>query len=177
MATPIPPVRKELLVAWDPERAFHRFTGEIGAWWPLRSHSVGQADAEMVVMEPRPGGRILEKIRGGRESVWGTVREWEPPHRVSFTWHPGRPANTAGLVEMTFTAHSSGTRVTLVHGDWEPFGAKARVARNGYSIGWPGVLALYAGRPNAPAARLNQFLSAIAGLVNRVQRRPPGAAP
>ena len=50
--TPIySPVRKVVTVKASPERAFRRFTAEIARWWPLPSHSVGQTNAESVVME------------------------------------------------------------------------------------------------------------------------------
>jgi uncharacterized protein YndB with AHSA1/START domain len=166
----IPPLEKEVVVSWDQQRAFERFTRDISAWWPLRTHSVGEASAESVVMEPRVGGRIVESIRGGKTSVWGTITHWDPPRRVAFTWHPGRPVSTAGHVEVVFTAHSSGTRLQLVHSGWESFGEKARGARKGYSIGWSGVLALYAGRTSAPIVRVNQVLMAIAGVMVRFRK-------
>lgn len=171
MPSPIPPLRKEILVRWTPEVAFRRFTSEMGSWWPLSTHSVGADEAETVEFEGRVGGRIVEKIRGGRESIWGTVMHWDPPRRVTFTWHPSRTPDTAGTVEVTFHPHSSGTLVTLVHGDWEKFGPKAPMARRGYAVGWGGVLAIYAGRPGAPIVRLNNALAAIAGLASRLRKR------
>lgn len=145
-ATPsFAPIHKTVRVGSPPERAFRRFTEEMGRWWPLRSHSVGQADAETVVMEPREGGRIVERIRGGRETVWGTVTVWDPPRRVAFTWHPGRTPETAQDVEVRFTADGSGTRVKLEHSGFERLGlALGRKARRGYPIGWEFVLGLYA---------------------------------
>src|SRR5512134_1706543 len=85
----------------------------------LRSHSVGGDQAETVVFEDRPGGRIVERIKGGKECVWGTVKEWDPPRRVSFTWHPGRGPMEATLVELTFEPLPGGTRLLLVHSRWE----------------------------------------------------------
>lgn len=168
----IPPLEKDVVVAWDQQRAFARFTQDIARWWPLRTHSVGEANAESVVIEPRVGGRIVETIRGGKESVWGTLTHWDPPRRVAFTWHPGQSVKTAGHVDVTFHPDSSGTRVVLVHTGWENFGEKGRGMRKGYSIGWSGVLALYAGRTNAPIVRVNQVLSAIAGFVGKFRKVP-----
>jgi hypothetical protein len=174
---PIPPLRKQVVVAWDQERAFRRFTSEMASWWPLRSHSVGQADAESVTFEGRVGGRIVEHIRGGHESVWGTVTHWDPPRRVGFTWHPSRTPDTAGSIEVTFHPDASGTRVTLVHSGWEALGDLGRKARSGYSIGWAGVLAIYAGRRRVPVVLLTQGLSWLATLVARFRRKVPGPVP
>jgi uncharacterized protein YndB with AHSA1/START domain len=144
------PIRKTVRVSVPPERAFRRFTAELASWWPLRSHSVGQDHAETVTMEPRVGGRIVERIRGGREAVWGTITTWDPPRRVAFSWHPGREPGTAQDVEVRFAADGAGTRVELEHRGFERLGAAlGRKARRGYPLGWEYVLGVYAERGGA----------------------------
>ena len=143
---PFSPIRKSVTVAAPAEKAFRRFTAEMSSWWPLASHSVGQRDSESVTMEGREGGRIVERIRGGRECVWGTVTAWEPPRRVAFTWHPGDDPARAQDVEVRFTPEGSATRVELEHRGFERLGALAKRAHRGYPLGWAYVLGLYAGR-------------------------------
>src|SRR5262245_16396138 len=140
------PIRKVLTVKATPELAFRRFTAEIDSWWPRRSHSVGQAESESVAMEGRVGGRIVERIRGGRDACWGTVTAWDPPRRVGFTWHPGQDPGTAQDVEVRFAPVPGGTQVELTHWGFERLGRMGRVARRGYPIGWEYVLGLYAER-------------------------------
>ena len=161
------PLRKTVVVKAPPERAFHRFTAEIATWWPLRSHSVGQADAETVVLEGRVGGRIVERIRGGRECVWGTVTAWEPPARVAFTWHPGLEPERAQDVEIRFTPVDGGTRVELEHRGFERLGQMARRARRGYPIGWAYVLGLYAEKRGLFMA----FLGGLTHVIITLRRR------
>jgi uncharacterized protein YndB with AHSA1/START domain len=164
------PIVKTVRVNAPPERAFLRFTAELGTWWPLQSHSVGQADAESVTMEPRVGGRIVERIRGGREAVWGTLTVWDPPRRVAFTWHPGREAATAQDVEVRFTPDGAGTRVELEHRGFERLGVKlGRTARRGYPLGWEYVLGLYAERGGALMWTLGATTALILG-VRRLRR-------
>jgi uncharacterized protein YndB with AHSA1/START domain len=112
----------------------------MGAWWPLLTHSVGQAAATGVQMQCRLGGLIVETVDDGSAHVWGTVTGWDPPQRVAFSWHPGNPVEEATTVEVRFSAEDSGTRVTLVHSGWanRPDGARAR---QGYVTGWDVVLA------------------------------------
>ena len=141
-----PPIRKSVTVSAPPETAFRRFTAEMSSWWPLASHSVGQREAESVTMEGRPGGRIVERIRGGRECVWGTITAWEPPRRVAFTWHPGDDPARAQDVEVRFTPEGAATRVELEHSGFERLGALAKRAHRGYPLGWAYVLGRYAGR-------------------------------
>lgn len=140
----VEPVRKSITVRWRPEVAFRRFTEEIASWWPLRKHSVGGERSQDVVFESRPGGRIYEVIEGGEEAVWGTLIEYDAPHRVEFTWHPGREPSTAQRVEVRFSAAADGTRVDLVHSGWETFGEGAREMRDEYDRGWTFVLGRYA---------------------------------
>jgi len=140
------PLVKVVTVKAVPDRAFRRFTSEMAAWWPLASHSVGGADSASVEMESRAGGRIVERIRGGRECVWGTITAWDPPRRVAFTWHPGDEPARAQDVEVQFTAEGTATRVRLTHSGFERLGKDARMARRGYPLGWSYVLGLYAER-------------------------------
>ena len=142
-STSIPPVRKTITVDWNVERAFRRFTEELGDWWPLATHAVAPGKAERCVMEGRAGGRLYEIHRDGSTAEWGRILEWEPPGRVVFSWYPGRDPETGQRVEVRFTALDSGTRVELTHTGWERLGAVAAESRDDYESGWDGVLARY----------------------------------
>jgi uncharacterized protein YndB with AHSA1/START domain len=161
------PIRKSIVVAWDQQRSFERFTKDIATWWPLRTHSVGGDRAVGVVFEERVGGRIIEKIEGGEESVWGTIETWDPPRRLSFTWHPGDEPEKATFIEVTFEPIISGTRLELVHSRWENLGALAKTAQRGYPIGWAYVLRLWADRRSSPVVRLIDFLSPLTDFLQR----------
>ncbi len=81
----IPPISGTVTVGVPLERAFHVFTATIDTWWPHQYH-IGQADVAEVVLEPKVGGRWYERGVDGSECDWGRVLEWEPPHRLVFTW-------------------------------------------------------------------------------------------
>ena len=70
-----------------PDVAFRYFTDDIGSWWPLATYSVGGDRAATCAIEPRVGGRVVERTNDGATYVWGTVTSWDPPRRLSFTWH------------------------------------------------------------------------------------------
>lgn len=171
-AAGLPPVVKIVTVKAPPEQAFRRFTAEMATWWPLRSHSLGQADAQTVLMEGRVGGRIVERIKGGGEAVWGTLTAWDPPRRVAFTWHPGQDPATAQDVEVVFSAEGDRTRVELTHRGFERLGAMAKKANRGYSLGWKHVLGLYAEQRGA----FMLFMGALTAVMTAVQRKPRKAA-
>src|SRR6185295_18241147 len=169
------PLHKSITVNADQKSAFRRFTTEMTSWWPLQSHSVGQANTERVVFEGRVGGRIHEVFRNGGESVWGTVKVWDPPSRVAFTWHPGDAPDTAQLIEVKFIAQGNQTRVELTHSGWEALGDRARIARRGYPIGWAYVLRIYAGKRWSPVVILLSGLTWVMMGVSSL-KRPAGAA-
>lgn len=170
----IAPVRKSIVVPWSVEAAFRRFTVEMATWWPLRSHSLGQKDATTCVFEGREGGKIYEVWKDGRRSEWGEVLTWNPPHSVTFTWHPGQARDVAQQVELRFTAVGKETRLDLVHTGWERLGRAGRKMRNGYNLGWNYVLRRWA---NQPPSLLDHLLNGLAALAALIGRRPPVADP
>lgn len=137
-------ISKAVTVAVPVETAFRIFTEEIGAWWPLATKSVGQKNAETLVIEPREGGRVYERVRGGEEHEWGDILVWEPPHRLAFTWHPGRGPETSQEVEVRFTASGDETVVELEHRGWERLVATADEIPEHYESGWEEVLSRFA---------------------------------
>jgi uncharacterized protein YndB with AHSA1/START domain len=132
---------KEVDVPLDAVTAFDLFTRDIGAWWPVTTHSVtGSGD---VRFESGVGGRIVETAVDGAEHVWGEVTVWDPPSRVRFTWHPGRGSDSAQSVDVRFTSVATGTRVRLKHRGWEMLGDRASAMRANYDTGWDVVLDCY----------------------------------
>lgn len=139
----IEPVRKQLKVGLSVERAFELFTAGIGKWWPLLTHSVGAEQAETCFFEGWVGGRIVEVLKDGTQSEWGKVLAWEPFHKVSLQWYPGRQPDTAQEVTVRFSELPDGSLVELVHTGWETLGDEGPSKRNGYDTGWDYVLAKY----------------------------------
>jgi hypothetical protein len=137
------PVRKQLKVELAPEKAFQLFTEGIAKWWPLVTHSVGKEQAQTCFVEGWVGGRIVEVLKDGSQSEWGRVLVWEPFRKIVFQWYPGRAADTAQEVTVTFSGIQGGSLVELVHVGWETLGEDALVTRGGYDTGWDYVLAKY----------------------------------
>ena len=144
--TPSVAIRKSADVAVPVETAFRVFTEEIGSWWPLATKSVGQDEAVDLTVEPGVGGRVYEQVRSGEEHDWGEILAWEPPHRLVFTWHPGRGAETGQEVEVTFAAISDGTRVELEHRGWERLVGPGGEIPSHFESGWEEALASYVER-------------------------------
>jgi uncharacterized protein YciI len=137
--TEVAPIRREVVVDLDAAQAFELFTARIGEWWPIEELSVFGAGASVALED----GRIVE-TSGERASEWGAITEWKPGERVSFTWHPGAPAERASSVTVSFTQRDAAeTLVVLEHSGWEAYDDPA-VARREYDTGWPRVLDIYA---------------------------------
>ncbi len=138
-------VVKTITVACTPEEAFRYFTRDFSLWWPANTHSVVAYASSFkdkpaaVIFEPGRGGRIFERAHTGEEHPWGSVLAWDPPLRVSFSFHPGRDPQQAQTVDVTFSAAREGTTVVLTHRDWEKLGANAQTSRDRYDQGWESV--------------------------------------
>lgn len=137
------PIEMSLRVDCPPAHAFEVWTRRIDLWWP-RGHSLSGDPGMRVEIEPRPGGRILERTPAGREHVWGEVRAWEPPGRLVFLWHiyGSRPEGTD--VEVTFAPEGAGTRVTVTHTGWERLAAARPDLRDRNEAAWGRVLPHFA---------------------------------
>lgn len=137
------PLRIAFEVACSQGRAFATWGERFGLWWP-RGHTVtGAADSE-VVLEPRVGGRIYERTRGGDEVDWGEITTWEPPRSLGYLWHLRRDRADATDVEIRFVALGDGrTRVEIEHSGWERLGADAPAWRARNLAGWTSLIPHY----------------------------------
>jgi uncharacterized protein YndB with AHSA1/START domain len=137
------PLRKSVTVARPLPEAFEVFTAGIGRWWPLGRYSIHGPQAVSCAIEPRVGGALYEVRDDGARFPWGRVLAWDAPHRVVFTWHPGREPDTAQEVEVRFRAEGESTRVDLEHRGWQTLGERAAEIRERYHGGWPEVLGAF----------------------------------
>ncbi len=158
----LPPLRRQVLVACDQTTAYRLFLGEIGSWWPLATHGCFGAGGSLALTD----GRIVETGPAGEIAIWGTILTEDEPRTVSFTWHPGRDADAATRVTVTFTltGDPDTTLVTLEHTGWEAYD-DPDAARGEYAGGWVSVLGSYAGvrTPRADGAELWFVLEHTAG--------------
>jgi uncharacterized protein YndB with AHSA1/START domain len=145
-------VRKTIVVAATPERAFRVFTEQFGAWWP-KEYSIGTAEMADFIVEPKAGGRWYEVGVDGTECETGRVTAYEPPERLVLGWHldgnwqfDPDPAH-ASEVEVRFIADGEDrTRVELEHRHFERHGAGAPAVHGAVASpdGWGHCLAAYA---------------------------------
>jgi uncharacterized protein YndB with AHSA1/START domain len=140
-------VRREITVDATPERAFEVFTAKFDTWWP-RGHKIGPVDMQEAVIELEQGGRWYERGVDGSETYWGDVLVYDPPRRLTLTWHIGghwQCEDAASEVDVTFTPTERGTRVELVHRHLErhtaPEALRAAVGMD--EGGWGKLLELY----------------------------------
>ncbi len=136
------PVVAEVDVAVSPVDAFAVFTDRIGAWWPLKTHSILEGGADELVFEGWVGGEIYERV-GDVRHHWARITIWEPPTRLGYLWHVN-PANPPTDVVVDFLAIEGGTRVRVSHSGWAAFTERADEMRASYAHGWPTVLGAYA---------------------------------
>jgi uncharacterized protein YndB with AHSA1/START domain len=113
-------VRKVVSLKVPAGVAWRVFTEEMGTWWPLATHKIGEARAIDAKIEPFVGGRWYERGDDGSSCDWGRVLVWEPHSRLVLSWDisadwkydPGLKTE----VEVRFIAEGrDATRVELEH--------------------------------------------------------------
>ena len=139
MDTPAPgaePIEIAIDVGALPALCYERFTEGFGEWWPTLTHSLSRHADTRCALEARAGGRVFETAPDGTLHVWGRVTRVVPGESLRFSWHPGREAESAQWVDVSFKAAGPGSRVTLIHGGWEALGEIAPILRREYDHGW-----------------------------------------
>ena len=138
----VDPIIKTIEVPCGQAKAFGVFVNDISSWWPLSTYSVaakaGQVTKSLRI-EPKVGGKIVETSQDDTEHVWGTVKSYNPYDSLSMDWHPGKPAESASLVEVRFTAiGDERTRVELTENNWEAAAAGDQADTSGarHRPGW-----------------------------------------
>jgi uncharacterized protein YndB with AHSA1/START domain len=140
----VAPIVRSVIVKGEPARAFELFTSRIRDWWP-RSKTIGREPPVAIVLEPWVEGRWFERDVQGRETQWGKVLYWEPPHRLLLAWQIGADwayhPDLVTEVEVSFKAQTpDDTIVTLEHRHLERLGSDAARVREMLDGGWPTLL-------------------------------------
>jgi uncharacterized protein YndB with AHSA1/START domain len=105
-------IRKSVLLACSPEKAFALFTEQASLWWPeSRRHTNDAAST----IQFTPEGRFFERSSDGREVELGRVRVWDRPHRLVMDFYPGTHPEQPTEVSILLTEEGDGTRLTLEH--------------------------------------------------------------
>lgn len=145
---PIARVFKSVRVKAPVERVFDTFTVGLTRWWPT-NHGIGDKPIAKVWMEPKLGGRWLEKSESGKETVVATIIEWQPPHRLVLLWQINadwKPdPSMKSEVDVRFTAQGPNeTLVEVLHHKFETMGIPGGTKmRNDVDSGWPGLLGMF----------------------------------
>jgi uncharacterized protein YndB with AHSA1/START domain len=145
-------VQRHVVVSGTPAQAFEVFTQRFDTIKPPEHNLLGSPIAE-TVLEPRVGGRIVDRGEDGTECVWARILAFDPPDRLVFTWDIGptwqleEDPDNASEVEVRFLADGPDrTRVELEHRHLDRHGAQWQSLRDGVADeqGWPLYLSRFA---------------------------------
>lgn len=148
MAT-VDPLKDTVTVDLALDAAFELFTAGFGSWWPAE-FSWSQPDLlQATGMDCRLHGMLSETGPHGFRIDWGRITSWDPPSSLSFLWQisadrvPISDPNQASVVTVTFTGTNEGTRVDVIHDEWDRHGAGAQDYRDAFTQAWPMALDRY----------------------------------
>ena len=142
------PIEHRTIVPIAPSAAFTRFTADIQSWWPPE-YTWSQDALASFGIEPHTGGFCYEIGPHGFRCDWGRVLEWDPPHRLTFTWQisprrePVPDPSRASRVDLRFEDAGHGrTTVILTHSDFARHGEGASDYRDAMASpqGWPFIM-------------------------------------
>jgi uncharacterized protein YndB with AHSA1/START domain len=105
-------IRKSVLLACPPARAWALFTEEMGAWWPPDRRHTADPRSQLFITA---AGRFWERGADGREVELGRVLVWEAGRRLVLDFYVGTDAQHPTEVEVRFQAEPGGTRVFIDH--------------------------------------------------------------
>jgi uncharacterized protein YndB with AHSA1/START domain len=146
-------VQRSIVVNGTPEQAFEVFTQRFDAIKPREHNLLGSPIVE-TVLEPRVGGRILDRGEDGTECAWARILAFEPPTRLVFSWDIGptwqleEDPDDTSEVEVRFVAEGPDrTRVELEHRHLDRHGNGWESLRDSIADdqGWTLYLERYAG--------------------------------
>ena len=143
-------VRRSIVVDAPQDRCFETFVN-MTSWWPLATHTIGEAPARDCIVQARTGGRWYGVNKNGDEHEIGNVLAYEPPARLLLSWEVNcswlHDEAAASEIEVRFIPESATrTRIELEHRNLEVYGADAETAKERYEAdgAWTYVLAAYA---------------------------------
>lgn len=139
-------LRREIVLACPPERAFRAFTAHVDLWWP-RGHRKSRDHAMRFTAEA-----LVQTGADGSEWTMAKVRAFQPPHRLELDWFAGA-ASDPTHVDIRFAADGDGTRITIVH---QPLTAETIAL-------WPARVALFTGGWDAVLHALGQHIGGSDG--------------
>jgi uncharacterized protein YndB with AHSA1/START domain len=142
-------IKKTMRVAVPIDRAFRVFVDRMGAWWPAQHH-IGATPFKDILVEHRAGGRWYELSANGQECQWGTVLVWDPPKRVTLSWHLQAdwtvnfaPERSSEVVVEFFEEGPEATRMEFEHRHLERHGEGFEKLRDSVDSGWGEILRNY----------------------------------
>lgn len=94
-----------------------------------------------VEIEPKRGGAFVLRLPDGRVNVQGKVVEYDPPRKLSVTWHVEWPEDFRKLPEclVTYEIAPAGEAVRLTMTESHSWEVPAAILSGG-KLGWPAVL-------------------------------------
>lgn len=106
-------VTLEITIDAPADRVWRTLTERMGDWWPEEFYAGGSPGERNVILESRPGGRMLEEWAGGGGVVWGNVITVDPGKTLQVLGHvfPDWGGPTQGY--MTWILEESQGKTTL----------------------------------------------------------------
>lgn len=109
-------MRDSLVLSYDlpasAAQAFYVYVEGLAGWWPA-TYTADPATFCGLRLDARPGGRLVAAYSDGREVEWGRVEMVEAGQRLRHTFFLPHAGGTSSTVELVFSEHDAGSRLTF----------------------------------------------------------------
>jgi uncharacterized protein YndB with AHSA1/START domain len=132
-------IQQELEIAAPPQRVYEAFVNDIARWWS-RGYLLGGEATVDLVLEARPGGRLMEVLSNGGGVLWAEVTLLSPGRSIRLGIPEGVLWSGPGYYMLRFEAQQDGaaTLLKLEHQCAQPY---CEDGHSGYVQGWTDLLA------------------------------------
>jgi len=129
-------IEQDIVIAAPRAKVFAALTGELSAWWG-RPYIQDSDHVSNVVLEPRLGGRFLERWGEDEGAIWCVVTSIKKNDHILLQGSMAMPGAVYGVIRMDLEDTKGGTRLKLSH---RAIGEVSEELQHSYVGGWKDLL-------------------------------------
>jgi len=130
-------IEQDIVIGAPRARVFEALTGDLGAWWG-RPYIQDHDRVQSVMLEPRVGGRFIERWSEDEGAIWCTVTDFKKDERIILHGAMAMAGAVYGVIRFDLEDAKGGTtRLRLSH---HAIGEVNEELQKGYGGGWKDLL-------------------------------------
>ena len=129
-------VEQDIVIQAPRARLFEALTGDLDAWWG-RPYVQDHERVQSVSLEPRLGGRFIERWSEDEGAIWCTVTDFKRNERIILQGSMAMAGAVYGVIRFDLEDAKGATRLRLSH---HAIGEVSMEQQQNYGRGWKDLL-------------------------------------